>query len=113
MSFAEHEHNFLFTPPEPIRPTTARKVHIRRLYDILQLCIHRNDFARARRAWVILARCKEFNWKTLWKIGVHLLGEYTGNDIESNEERVRFLKTLMRQYPEDEVRVMFRLLSRP
>lgn len=104
------EYDFLFSPPDSIHPSATRKIYIRRLYDVLQLCIHRNDFARARRAWAILARCKEIDWKTLWKIGLHLLGNHSDDDVESNEEKIRFLKTIMRQYSEDEVSTICRLM---
>jgi RNA polymerase I-specific transcription initiation factor RRN11 len=94
------EHTFLFASLGDKKPTTARKVHIRRLYDLLQLCLQRDDLPRARRAWAILARCKEVDWKTMWTTGVHLLGEDT-NTPESNAPRLEFLRAMMLQHPEE------------
>lgn len=94
------EHRFLFASLADKKPTTARQVHIRRLYDLLQLCLQRNDISRAKRAWAILARCKEVNWKIMWTTGVHLLGD-DSYDLETNTPRVEFLRSMMLQYPEE------------
>ena len=94
------EPTFLFASLGDKKPTTARRVHIRRLYDLLQLCLQRHDLPRARRAWAILARCKEVDWKTMWTTGVHLLGDDT-HSPETSTPRLEFLRTVMLQYPED------------
>ena len=100
MSF--HDHTFLFASLDSKQPLTTRKVHIRRLYDILQLSIQRRDVQRAKHAWSILARCKEINWLTLWRTGLHILGEaHTDEDIT-----VDYLRAMMLQYPDD-VRLSF------
>src|SRR5271155_1968405 len=66
--------HFLFALPGATRNTSnARKVHIRRLNDILQLCLQRNDALRSKRAWAILARCKEVSWMEMWTTAVHIL----------------------------------------
>lgn len=96
------EYSFLFSSLGSKQPNTARKFHIRRLYDILQLCIQRQDWGRAKRAWAILARCQEVDWRTMWRTSVLLLGE--GNPEDSNgaqadADRVRFLSVMMRQHP--------------
>ncbi|KAF8631621.1 hypothetical protein AX15_002363 [Amanita polypyramis BW_CC] len=94
------DHTFLFASLQSKRPFTARKVHIRRLYDLLQLCIHRQDFVRARRAWAILARCKEVQWRTLWTTSLLLVG--TGlHGVDSGEEKVHYLRALMLQHLDD------------
>lgn len=98
-SMSADDHDFLFSPLNPKPPNSARKVHIRRLYDVFQLCLHRNDFPRARRAWTILARCKEVDWKMMWTTGVLLLGENSGT--QPNEKSVEFLSTMLRQYPDE------------
>ena len=93
------EHTFIFTSLNDKNPLTARRVHIRRLYDILQLCLQRNDIARAKQAWAILARCKEMDWKTMWTTAVHILGnEFDDTDI--NSPRLDFCAPML-QNPED------------
>lgn len=94
------EHKFLFDSLGDKKPETARKVHIRRLFDLLQLCIQRNDLPRARRAWAILARCKEMNWKTMWLTGVQLLGD-DSNDDDKGIQRLEFLRSMMLQNSEE------------
>ncbi len=95
------EYSFLFSSLGSKQPNTTRKFHIRRLYDILQLCIQRQDWARAKRAWGILARCQEVDWKTMWRTSVLLLGEGNAedDDTQANGDRVRFLSVMMRQHP--------------
>jgi len=104
------DHDFLFSPLNPKPPNSARKVHIRRLYDVFQLCLHRNDFPRARRAWTILARCKEVDWKMMWTTGVLLLGENSGT--QPNEKSVEFLSTMLRQYPDERENILLELVLR-
>ena len=71
-------------------------MHIRRLYDLLQLCIQRHDYERAEHAWAILARCKEVNWKSLWPIALIIknTSREPGQDVE-------FLRTMMLQHPDE------------
>lgn len=101
--------SFIFAPsdfrnPSNIWPAvetwTARKIHIRRLYDVLNICIQRKDFERATRAWCILARCKEVDWRTMWSISVHILAE----DLDEREKafkKIDFLRVMMLQHSED------------
>jgi len=93
------EHTFLFASLGSKQPCTSRKVHIRRLYDILQLCIHRQDFERAKRAWAVLARCKEFDWKSMWSTGLLLLGGIASRD--SYKQELDYLRSMMLQQPDD------------
>lgn len=102
------EHRFLFASLGSKRRLTTRQVHIRRLYDILRLCIQRHDYERAKRAWAILARCKEVEWKSLWPTALLIIGSNassseTGKDTE-------FLRTMMLQHP-DEVTTLSRRKS--
>ena len=98
------EHKFLFTSLGDKKPLTARKVHIRRLYDLLQLCIQRNDMVRAKRTWTILLWCKEIDWKFMWSTGIQLLGDQNARDDSANDLlKLAFLRTVMPQCP-DEVR---------
>lgn len=87
-------HNFLFESLDSKSPPTARKVHIRRLYDILELCIQRNDFDRAKRAWCVLIRCKEFQWEDQWRTGLYIISE--GSTLTENiPQRVGYLRAMM------------------
>ncbi|KAF7288290.1 hypothetical protein HMN09_01409100 [Mycena chlorophos] len=89
----------IFAAPKT-RQNAARKVHIRRLYDIMNISIQRSDFARAAKAWSVLARCPEVEWRAMWTTGVHLLAE----DLHENEKHLRktdFLRVMMLQHPND------------
>ena len=102
-------HKFLFAPLDSREPLTARKVHIHRLYDVLQLSIHRNDLTRATRAWCILIRCKEVHWMSMWTTGLHLLGA----DIDEEgrmEKRLEYLRMMMLRN-QDDVSSRFSTLS--
>ena len=78
---------------------SARRVHLRRLYDILELCIHRGDLERARKAWAILVRCKEVNWKAMWRTGTLLVGRQE-DQAAAARDRLEFLTSMMLQFPE-------------
>ncbi|KLO19862.1 hypothetical protein SCHPADRAFT_817425 [Schizopora paradoxa] len=93
--------HFLFALPygSDFKTSSTRKMHIRQLNDVLHLSIQRGDLVRARRAWAILLRCKEYNWKTMWKTGL-LLASDPENTVTGGEEKVEFLKKTMRQLPE-------------
>ena len=93
-------HTLLFSPPEDILPLTSRRVHLRRLYDILHLSIQRGDLHRARRAWAILVRCKEIDWRTSWMLALGLL-DYSGHTTKSNQTKIDYLRTTMLHSPED------------
>ncbi|KAI1796237.1 hypothetical protein LXA43DRAFT_970121 [Ganoderma leucocontextum] len=110
-----NEYSFLFSSLGSKQPNTTRKVHIRRLYDILQLCIQRQDWARAKCAWGILARCPEVDWKTMWRTSVLLLGEGNPEDddeTQANGDRVRFLSVMMRQHPGERESILKELVLR-
>ncbi|KAL5527691.1 hypothetical protein ACEPAG_6492 [Sanghuangporus baumii] len=85
-------------------------MHIRRLNDILHLSIERGDFSRARRAWAILARCKEFDWATMWRTGLLLLpdeplsGQHQHLQVSGGS--AEFLKKFMRYYPDEQESVL-------
>ncbi|EDR12791.1 uncharacterized protein LACBIDRAFT_311636 [Laccaria bicolor S238N-H82] len=101
-------HVFLFSSLDSKNPLTARKVHIRRLYDILQLSLQRNDFLRAKRAWAVLARCKEMNWKSMWTTGLALLGE--GVDSACTPRRLDYLRSMMLQHPDEREAILQELI---
>ncbi|KAI9574640.1 hypothetical protein HD554DRAFT_2182014 [Boletus coccyginus] len=102
-------HTFLFSPPEHISPLTSRRVHLRRLYDVLHLSIQRGDLHRARRAWAILARCKEIDWRTSWTLATGLL-DHSGHRTESNQTKIDYLRTTMLHVPEDKERILCELV---
>ncbi|KAF8351600.1 hypothetical protein F5887DRAFT_875492 [Amanita rubescens] len=101
--------DFFFSSLQSKQPRTARKVHIRRLYDILQLCIQRQDFTRARRAWAILARCKEIQWKSLWMTSLLLVGDGL-HDVDSSKDKVNYLRSLMLQHLDDREAILTELI---
>ncbi|GJE84253.1 RNA polymerase I-specific transcription initiation factor rrn11 [Phanerochaete sordida] len=92
-------YKFLFSYPDAKQTLSARKVHIRRLYDILELSIHRSDFVRAKKAWSILVRCKEVNWRVMWRTGALLVGKHD-DPVAAARERLEYLTTMMLQHPE-------------
>ncbi|KIK04643.1 hypothetical protein K443DRAFT_404091 [Laccaria amethystina LaAM-08-1] len=108
MMSSDSVHVFLFSSLDSKNPLTARKVHIRRLYDILQLSLQRNDFLRAKRAWAILARCKEMNWKSMWTTGLELLGE--GVDSACTPRRLDYLRSMMLQHPDEREAILQELI---
>ena len=87
--------DFLFASLRSKQPSNTRKAHIRRLYDVFQLCIARRDLPRAKRAWSILVRCKEIDWLVMWTTSLQLLGD--SPDDTSSTERQDFLRTMMLQ----------------
>ncbi|KAH9453920.1 hypothetical protein Pst134EB_014020 [Puccinia striiformis f. sp. tritici] len=58
-----------------LNPATGgpRKFHIRRLFDLLQLCLLRRQHRQARDIWAILVRCREVDFAVLWDIGLRVL----------------------------------------
>ncbi|KAI5893910.1 uncharacterized protein SCHCODRAFT_02666980 [Schizophyllum commune H4-8] len=104
---------FLFASLDSKRPLTARKLHLRRLWDVLHLCIQRNDIPRACRAWLILARCKEIPWTEHWNVATLILAAGSSPNNAANEKdtpahtvedeelpAVDFLRTMMLQHPD-------------
>jgi len=97
----------LFTPPNAKNPSTARKLHLRRLYDALELLIQRQDYARARRAWVILVRCKEIDWKAMWRIGALLLEEPSKG---RSTRKLDYISSMLLQYPDEKESILKELV---
>ena len=91
---------YLFEPASNIHARTTRKVHIRRLFDVLQLSIHHGYFQKARRAWAILMRCKELDWRLMWRTGVLLVDERSVLDEGLVAARLEYLQTVMLQHAE-------------
>ncbi|CAE6446377.1 hypothetical protein ACGC1H_001681 [Rhizoctonia solani] len=98
-----------FTPlfalsPRPHRTllpsTSSRKQHIRFTYDLLHVCLQRGDLVRARRAWAVLVKCPEIDWRTLWAVGLALMpGRDDGEGGRATREHVNYLKRVRLQLP--------------
>jgi len=95
--------SFLFNSFAWKVPSTARKVHIRRLLDILHLSIQRRDLPRARKAFGLLSRCEEIEWTAIWKLALLLLSDElpTSGDAPRTEKQLDFLRVMMLQHPEE------------
>lgn len=93
---------FTFTFQDPsFHANSSRKAHILRLNDLLHVSIERGDMARARRAWSILARCKEYDWKRDWRTPLLLLKGDMSTSASKYERELSFLKKTMRHHPEE------------
>jgi hypothetical protein len=67
-----------FYLPRPIGgplpgPSSARKIHLQRLCDILHLSIQRGDLHLSRSAFGLLARCEDVEWAAIWNLGLVIL----------------------------------------
>ena len=95
--------SFLFNSFDWKVPSTARKVHIRRLLDILHLSIQRRDLPRARKAFGLLSRCEEIEWTVIWKLALLLLSDElpTSGDPPGTAKQLDFLRVMMLQHPEE------------
>ncbi|KAG1906991.1 uncharacterized protein F5891DRAFT_939827 [Suillus fuscotomentosus] len=105
-----NDHQFLFDFPNKKIMPNARQIQLQRLYDLVNLSVQRDDLPRARRAWSILARCKELNWKAMWRLGITILE----NDVcvvESNPHKIDFLRTMLLQLPEERERILAELVQ--
>jgi hypothetical protein len=111
---------FLFASPDGRRSSSsARRVHLRRLYDILHLSIQRGDLLLAQRSFAILARCEDVEWAAIWKFGLIVLAaadhhhhhhhsadrQQPGNDDDRPQlgtpKHVEFLRIMMLRLPEE------------
>lgn len=113
------------TPPEPVfavpasynhslrNDASSRRRHICLLNDLLHLSIERSEWDKAARAWAILARCPEVDWKEMAKVGLILIGKRDGGTDDGDEpredfgaQRIDYLKSLMLRNPEKVLRLM-------
>ncbi|KAH9179757.1 hypothetical protein EDB89DRAFT_1923042, partial [Lactarius sanguifluus] len=103
MNLHNHSSSFLFNSFDWKAPSTARKVHIRRLLDILHLSIQRRDLPRARKAFGLLSRCEEIEWAAIWKLSLLLLADElpTPGDAPRTAKQIDFLRVMMLQHPEE------------
>lgn len=106
---SSYNHQFLFSLFEDKPRLTSRRIHIRRLYDILHLSLQQQDLIRAQRAWAILARCNEVHWKNLWTLSVGLLDRHFG-DVDSVPTKIDYLKAMMLQHPDEREQILSELI---
>ena len=109
-SHPDRNHQFLFSLLNLRGADSARKITIRRVYDVCMHSLCLGDVDRARKAFGILLRCKEFDWKASWSLAIYMLNAY---DPERDNAfflgQVEQLRSLMLQDP---TRVSYPLLAR-
>ena len=103
---------FLFASPDGRRSSSARRVHLRRLYDILHLSIQRGDLLLAQKSFALLSRCDDIEWAAIWKFGLLILAandrtdQPHSYDVLGTPKHIDFLRVMMLRHPE-EVRTQF------
>ncbi|EJT47896.1 hypothetical protein A1Q2_02495 [Trichosporon asahii var. asahii CBS 8904] len=71
---AVHRYKFPVRPGNTERqPTSVRGAYLQNLVDCVHICILRGLYDKARRAWAILVRCPDIDWKQRWGWGLFLL----------------------------------------
>ena len=100
---------FLFASPDQRAPSSsARRVHLRRLSDILHVSIQRGDLPLARSSFGLLARCEDVEWAAIWKFGLAILaadGDHPpppppGDVLLGTPKHIEFLQVMMLRHPE-------------
>jgi hypothetical protein len=99
---------FLFASPDGRSPSSARRVHLRRLYDILHLSIQRGDLLLAQKSFALLSRCEDVEWAAIWKFGLIILAAADHPDqppgyVNSlgTPKHIEFLRVMMLRHPEE------------
>ncbi|CAH7682042.1 hypothetical protein PPACK8108_LOCUS14737 [Phakopsora pachyrhizi] len=103
-----------------VDPVTGghRKLHIRRLFDMLHICEMRRDVDRAKRIWSILIRCREVNFSQVWDLGLRLLhlphphsfkGSYDA-DIEIVDKYLGYLKACQNLSTQESSKILMEYL---
>jgi hypothetical protein len=103
---------FLFASPDGRGSSSARRVHLRRLYDILHLSIQRGDLLLAQRSFALLSRCEDVEWAAIWKFGLIILAAADdqpdqpppGNvnvNMLGTPKHIEFLRVMMLRHPEE------------
>lgn len=96
----DRNHEFLFSLFRFKNIDSARAITIRRLYDVCMFSLFTGDDKRAREAFGILLRCKEFNWKTSWSLAIYMFNAHDPeNDSSFSLAKVEQLRSLMLQDP--------------
>ncbi|KAH9813768.1 hypothetical protein DFH28DRAFT_895821 [Melampsora americana] len=73
-----------------------RKLHLRRLFDLLHLCLLRHDYNRADRIWRVLIRCRELDFGQLWHLGLRILFSSSGQVDGDEDHRLSKLDTSLK-----------------
>lgn len=100
------QNSFLFASLDDDRISTTRKVHLRRLADLLYVCIHKRDWPRAGRAWAILTRCHEFKWQAVWQFGIIFASTLAEESsaaqgvVPVSSKSLEYLRILMLRFPQ-------------
>lgn len=72
---------------------------------MLHLSIERHDSDRALRAWAILVRCKEFDWKVMWRTGLHIIAMRQNRENDDADRPFRqcldLARGMMLKQPDD------------
>jgi hypothetical protein len=106
----DRNHQFLFSLLGLRGLESARKVTIRRVYDVCMHSLFLGDVERARKAFGILLRCKEFDWKASWALAIYMLNAHDPDrDDTFFLSQVEQLRLLMLQ---DTTRVSYSSLAR-
>ncbi|KAN0126878.1 hypothetical protein V8E52_000518 [Russula decolorans] len=99
---------FLFASPDGRGPSSARRIHLRRLYDILHLSIQRGDLLLAQRSFALLSRCEDIEWAAIWKFGLIILAAADHPDqppgyvnMLGTPKHIEFLRVMMLRHPEE------------
>ncbi|WVQ63239.1 uncharacterized protein L199_001390 [Kwoniella botswanensis] len=78
--------------PRAFKHPSIRKRWIQNLIDLLHFSLLKGDIERAKRAWSILVRCREVNWKSRWYWGLLILSSSsssTSNDGYESQSQGR------------------------
>ncbi|WFD36453.1 hypothetical protein MCUN1_003332 [Malassezia cuniculi] len=91
---------FVSDPPDPSSVNTAdarnqRRLHVRRLFDLVHLCILRGDRRRAARALQLLMHTYEWRPSELWHLGLVVAGMPGDKDYSA-----RYLGQMSLRHPE-------------
>ena len=97
---------FLFASLGRRGSSSARRVHLRRLCDILHLSIQRGDLPLAQRSFALLSRCEDIECAAIWKFGLIILAAADtdrppGHDILGTPKHIEFLRVMMLRHPEE------------
>ena len=99
-SYPDRNHQFLFSLLGLRGADSARKVTIRRVYDVCMHSLFLGDVERSRKAFGILRRCKEFDWKASWALAIYMLNAHDPDrDDTFFLSQVQQLRLLMLQDP--------------
>ncbi|KNZ56938.1 uncharacterized protein VP01_2282g3 [Puccinia sorghi] len=99
-----------------LNPATGgpRKFHIRRLFDLLQLCLLRRQHHQARQIWSILVRCREVDFAMLWDLGLrvmHLPHPTPAADQSEIDAHLNYMKACRNLSDQETAKVLMEYIS--